>query len=321
MDKNNVKLYLCASKLKMMTKIKYGFILLFSLLAVVSCKKDDDGPEPPPPPRDRGEEAARAQQEIEAFLSTHFYNYEDFQNDPDNFKIKFDTIAGDNADKIPLIEQVLHKEVQDVVDSSVKYKLYYLKVREGGGERPHFSDYVTTTYEGRNMKLQIFDNGVQPVRLGLVEGRESQGVIRGFQQGIIEFKGAETVTENPDGTLTFENYGIGAVFIPSGLGYFQFPPSGVLKSYDQIIFSFELMASEIADHDGDGIPSYMEDLNGNQNLMDDDTDGDGVPNYLDDDDDGDGRLTKDEIIVHPDGTIEFPDTNGNGIPDYLDPTI
>ena len=65
----------------------------------------------------------------------------------------------------------------------------------------------------------------------------------------------------------------------------------------------------------------MEDLNGNQYLMDDDTDGDGVPNYMDPDDDGDRRLTRDEIIIHEDGTLEFPDKNNNGIPDYLDPSI
>lgn len=305
-----------------MTKIRYVFAVLMTVfLVVVGCKKDDDGLPAPPPPRDRGEEAARAQQEIEEFLSNHFYNYEDFEADPENFKIKFDSITGDNSSKTPLIEQVKFKEVKDVFDPSVTYKLYYLVVREGEGERPHFSDYTTNTYVGMRLTLEEFDSTVQPIRLSLVDGKTEQGIIRGLQQALIEFKGAANIIENPDGTLTFEDYGIGAVFIPSGLGYYQYPPTGIIKSYDQIIFTFELFASEVADHDGDGIPSYMEDLNGNQYLMDDDTDGDGMPNYLDEDDDGDGRLTKDEIIVHPDGTIEFPDTNGNGIPDYLDPTI
>lgn len=304
-----------------MIKLKFTFIgLLTSLLLVISCKKDDDSRQMEPP-RDRGEEALRAHIEIKEFLETHFYNYEDFQSDPDNFKLTIDTIAGENSNKIPLIEQVKSKEVKDVFDETVTYELYYLVVREGGGERPHFSDYVTNTYEGYTLRNEIFDNVVRPIRLSLVDGKEEVGVIRGLQQGIIEFKGATEVIENPDGTITFEDYGIGAVFIPSGLGYFQFPPSGTIRPYDQIYFTFELYASEIADHDGDGIPSYMEDLNGNQYLMDDDTDGDGIPNYLDNDDDGDGRLTKDEIIIHPDGTLEFPDTNGSGIPDYLDPDV
>ncbi len=307
----------------MMIRIKSGILLLVSLfLFSVSCKKDDDGLEPPIPPRDRGPEAVRAQAEIEAFLETHFYNYEDFEADPENFKLVFDTIAGDNASKIPLIQQVDFKEITDVFDNSVVYKLYYLKVREGQGERPHFSDNTTNTFEGRNLELDLFDSAVTPVEFNLVDNINSSGIIRGLQMALIEFKGASNVTSNPDGSLSFENYGIGAVFVPSGLGYYQYPPSGSgLKSYEQLIFSFELFSSRVMDHDEDGIPSYMEDLNGNQYLRDDDTDGDGVPNYLDNDDDGDRRLTRDEIIIHEDGSLEFPDRNGNGLPDYLDPSI
>lgn len=308
-----------------MSRIKYGFILLVTLFAfTVSCRKDDDSPPPPPPPRDRGEEAARAQVEIDSFLKTHFYNYLEFENPPADFdyKIKFDTISGDNASKIPLMDQISFKEVKDVVDGSVVYKLYYLKVREGAGDRPHFSDYTTNTYEGRTMTLDIFDSAVTPVRFNLVDDKTNPGIIRGLQLALIEFKGASNTITNPDGTLTFEDYGIGAVFVPAGLGYYQYPPSSQnIKPYDQLIFSFALFSREIADHDGDGIPSYMEDLNNNQYLVDDDTDGDGVPNYLDTDDDGDRRLTRDEIIINEDGSLEFPDKNGNGIPDYLDPSI
>lgn len=308
-----------------MIKIKYAFALLLAVMTVThSCKKDDDKIDPPPPPRDRGPEAARAQVEIEEFLATHFYNYEDFLNDPENFQIKFDTIAGDNASKTRLKDQVSFKEVQDLYDTSVTYKLYYLQVREGAGVRPHFSDYVTVTYDGRLMNLDLFDSSVVPIRLDLVDDRVSGrgGVIRGLQQALIEFKGAESITTNPDGTINAVDYGIGSVFIPSGLAYYNYPPvNGGLKAYEHLIFSFDLLGSVIADHDGDGIPSYMEDLNGNQWLMDDDTDGDGLPNYEDADDDGDGRPTRNEIIINEDGTIEFPDTNGNGIPDYLDPTV
>ncbi len=302
----------------MMIKIKYAFAILIVMLTVtVSCKKDDPGVTIIPP-RDRGEEAVRAQAEIEEFLETHFYNYEDFQADPENFKLKFDTIAGDNASKTPLIDQVSSKQVEDVIDSSVEYKLYYLNVRQGGGEKPHFSDYTINTYDGRLMNLDLFDSSVIPVRFNLVDSGTTPGIIRGLQQAIIEFNGATETITNPDGTLTFENYGIGAVFIPSGLGYFQYPPAGDLNPYDQVIFSFELFSSEVADHDSDGIVSYEEDLDGNGYLLDDDTDGDGLANYLDADDDGDGRLTKYEIEVDGDGNITFPDVDGDGIPDYLD---
>ena len=74
--------------------------------------------------------------------------------------------------------------------------------------------------------------------------------------------------------------------------------------------------------DDDGIPSELEDINGNGNLEDDDTDNDGIPNYLDFDDDGDNVPTEREIVIlNDDGTINTEltrDTDGDGTFDYLD---
>jgi uncharacterized membrane protein len=74
---------------------------------------------------------------------------------------------------------------------------------------------------------------------------------------------------------------------------------------------------ELLDADMDGISNANEDLNGNGNLEDDDTDGDGTPNYLDPDDDGDGVPTEDEDI---DGNGDPTDdnTDGDANPNYLD---
>ena len=49
------------------------------------------------------------------------------------------------------------------------------------------------------------------------------------------------------------------------------------------------------DHDEDGIPSHIEDLDGDENPFNDDTDADDIPNFLDLDDDGDGVLTINEL--------------------------
>src|SRR5690606_23100140 len=127
-------------------------------------------------------------------------------NDPENFKLVFDTIAGDNASKTPLMEQVSFTLVQDVVDTSVEYKLYFLEVREGLGDRPHFSDFTTNTYEGRTLTLDMFDSAVTPVRFNLVDDKTTPGIIRGLQMALIKFKGASNVTSNPDGTLSFEDF-------------------------------------------------------------------------------------------------------------------
>ncbi len=298
----------------MMHKIKYILPLIILVVSMLSsCKKDDDGGPVIVPPRDRGPEAIRAQDSIEQFLETHFYNYEEFQTPPLGFdyKIVFDTIAGDNADKIPLMEQVEFKNVLDRIDESVTYKFYYLNVNEGGGERPHFTDVVINSYEGRLLDLELFDSSTIPVRFDLTQ------VVEGYQAGIIEFNGAEQIINNPDGSLSFENYGIGAIFVPAGLGYYNFGAPGI-SAYEQLIFTFQLYESEIEDHDSDGIPSFMEDLNDNGYELDDDTDNDNIPNYADVDDDNDGRPTRDEIEIDDEGNITFPDVDGDGVPDYLD---
>ncbi|WP_177731358.1 RHS repeat domain-containing protein [Flavobacterium inviolabile] len=76
--------------------------------------------------------------------------------------------------------------------------------------------------------------------------------------------------------------------------------------------------------DGDGLYDIFEDVNNDNNLTNDDTDGDGIPNYLDLDDDGDGYATWEAIEgADPNGDhnpSDAIDSDGDGIPDYLDKT-
>ncbi len=104
--------------------------------------------------------------------------------------------------------------------------------------------------------------------------------------------------------------------MPSGLGYYIAPPSGILP-YSSLIFRFKVMGFNTTDHDNDGVPTYLEDLNDNHILTDDNTDGDAASNYLDIDDDADGVLTKHEDI-NDDGDPTNDDSDSDGIPNYLD---
>ena len=54
---------------------KITFILLFSIL-IISCKKEEQVELP----RDIAEQAVADDQILEDYLSTHFYNYEDFED-------------------------------------------------------------------------------------------------------------------------------------------------------------------------------------------------------------------------------------------------
>lgn len=358
-------------------KIKNVATVIFCLgLVVLSCKKDDDTDDPYiVPPRDRQEVYDEDIVKIEEYLQTHFYNYEEFEQNPvysdlsvmpylvtpnDTFEIVFDTIAGANSDKIPLMDQVLSKTV---VDSGIEYTLYYLVVREGLGGEIHPIDQVFANYKGLLMEDgTLFDSAVSAVPFHLTAVGEIRGVVPGFRESLIEFKTREGYTDNGDGTITNHNHGIGAVFVPSGLGYFSQTQINI-PSYSNLIFSFNPEKRTLFDHDSDGVFSYLEDINDNQDYFDDDTDGDGIPNFIDVDDDGDGTLTKDEVErtaytedenMQPfitnaaaqayydthataeellyniednnDGTftlntVIITDSNNDGVPDYLDSSV
>jgi len=291
------------------------FILSFiSALTLISCDEDDNGNAPEFEERDPEEQAIADEDSINDFLDTHFYNYEEFENPSDDFDymVRFDTIAGENADKTPLSEEE-NLEMKTVVNNDVEYNMYVLKVREGEGQQPKFTDSTLVNYRGELLNLSAFDNASTPVWFDLTT------LIKGFSAGIVEFKGATGFTVNPDNTVDFnDDYGIGALIFPSGLGYFSSSQPSI-PPYSPLIFNVQLLGVNEADHDRDGIPSWMEDLNENNNILDDDTDEDGTPNFADPDDDGDGTPTRDEIIINEDGSLEFPDSNGNGTPDYLDP--
>ena len=262
---------------------------------------------------------------IKAYLETHFYNYEEFNAPPADFdfKIRLDTIAGDNADKTPLINQV---NTQNITVSSfdffmedeevVEHTLYYLIVNEGVGESPTIGDDVVVRYQGSLLDNTIFDSSVSPVNFNL------SGVVRGFGNAVEKFKVGEGPIENGDGTVRYEDYGIGAVFMPSGLGYFQdISNQTSLARYSPLVFTFDLLSyAKDTDSDADGIPSLLEDLNGDGNLNNDDTDEDGIPNYGDLDDDGDGVPTLEEISDENGMVLTpYPDTDKDTIPDHLDP--
>ncbi len=79
----------------------------------------------------------------------------------------------------------------------------------------------------------------------------------------------------------------------------------------------QMSCIDLTDTDGDGVFDIDEDINGDGNLDNDDTDDDGIPNYLDEDDDGDGVNTADEDRDN-DGDPTNDDSDGDQIPDYLD---
>ncbi|WP_452224333.1 FKBP-type peptidyl-prolyl cis-trans isomerase [Lacinutrix chionoecetis] len=307
---------------------KFLIPTLYLLLFAFSCNNDDDASFTPIPDRDRQEVYDENIIEIETYLETHFFNYEDFDftnaNNPanDEFTVELDTISADNGtqDKTPIINYLnqpdgvyprLDIKTVNLDDDDVDYNLYILKVREGEGDSINALDAAAMVYEGTIPDGSIFDSAVgidsgQPFNLTGVGN--IGGVVAGFREGIIEFKTATGYTENTDGSFTSNNHGIGVVFMPSGLGYFSASPSAIIPQYSPLFFKLKVISRSNTDFDIDGIPSHIEHPDGDFTGADDNTDGDLLVNFIDNDDDGDGVLTRDEVQQNEyedDGTTQF----------------
>jgi hypothetical protein len=298
---------------------KFTISALLLIAMVSSCKKEDDGPTFVA--ADRTEQQVIDGDSLIGYLETHYYNSGTFET-PGNYHIEqiiikelpIDEVTGDylpmpDPDNNTLLIDAVLTRTTTYLD--VEYVYYVLNINEGGGERPNFSDDVRVNYSGMMQNDELFDSTVNPVTFDLLN------LIQAWRLVMPEFRASvgDPVIE-PDGTVSFDNYGLGVMFIPSGLAYFASPPLGVTR-YANLVFKFELYQTEINDHDVDLVPTYLEDLDDNGNVFDDDTDNDGIPNFLDVDDDADGVLTKFEDIDN-DGNPLNDDTDGDGIPNFLD---
>ncbi|THF49798.1 FKBP-type peptidylprolyl isomerase [Flavobacterium supellecticarium] len=266
--------------------------------------------------RDYGQQFASDIVAIENYLKTHYIEVDHNANgDVTNTTI---TAIPDGGSQVSIWDQTTYPLQTKIVKlHNIEYKVYYLKLAAGVGDAPCGIDKVYTSYKGLLLTDAQFDYAPNATEISLL------GAIKGWEYIFPEFKRG-TVTENPDGTLGYKDYGAGVVFLPSGLGYYA-SYVGSIPEYSPLIFSFKLYDIQFLDQDGDGVLSrYEYGFDANGALID--TDGDGVADVFDIDDDNDGVLTKDEIRI-PGSTTgaqytfdQIPlCTSGSGKKLHLDP--
>ena len=292
---------------------KSGTLVLLLAVFLSSCDSDDNNSSATAELRDFSEQFLVDDALLVDYLTTHFYNYEDFPRADDTVvTISIDTISGDNANKTPLIDQVqqLSVPITDPNGVVTNHTLYYLVAQQGSEleKNPSIVDSTYVSYRGELLTGTIFDQRNTPIWFDNIR------VVSGFRYGLQNFAPG-TFSQDADGIISFRDYGQGILFMPSGLGYYS-SAQGLIPAYAPIVFTVSVYTSNVADHDNDGVFSIDEDPDGDGNPLNDDTDGDGTPNLLDFDDDGDGILTYLELDVDNDGVID--DTDNDGIPDYLD---
>jgi hypothetical protein len=291
----------------------FKLLLSVTLLSafLFSCKKDDEGLTPVPP-RDRAEVYNEELPKIEEYLKTHYMVVNPTTWDVEVIKIPENgtqTSIWDQSE-YPLQHMVVKNDTRlftpqnlpngELVDDPVDYKVYYIKFNEGGGVNPHRLDSTFVSYKGWKLNNESFDGVASPVWFN------NEGVVSGFRYFLPILKSAVSQNINGDGTISFENFGAGMVFIPSGLGYFNQSRVNI-PAYSPLVFHVKLKRVFHRDADRDGVLNKDEDLNNNGDLYDDDTDGDGIPDFLDIDDDGDNVLTRREIrFVNGEGNCVKP---------------
>ena len=290
---------------------KLYLVLVILIFFLSSC--DSDNNSAAVETNDYSEQLAIDDALLVDYLSSHFYNYQDFpRSENEIVSIEIDTISGDNANKIPLIDQVQQISVPltDANNEIINHTLYYIVAQQGSEleRKPAIVDSTYVAYKGELLSGYKFDERVSPVWF------DNASVVSGFRYGL-QYFAPGTYSVNESGIIRFQDFGQGIIFMPSGIGYYA---SGLaaIPNYSPLVFSVSVYTTNESDHDNDGILSKNEDPDRDGNPFNDDTDSDGILNFNDIDDDGDGILTYNEFDKDKDGVVD--DSDNDGTPDYLD---
>ncbi|HEX9980659.1 MAG TPA: FKBP-type peptidylprolyl isomerase [Flavobacterium sp.] len=308
-----------------MNKI-FRILSIVFILSLTGCNPSD---EPKAAPlRDYQEQYAKDLANIEEFLKTHSYQAVSNPGGTDDQNVTFTEVPLNDPTAIwNSPDLVKDFTVDRQADHEVTYTLYYLKLREGGGAsgdkgQPTNVDAILAAYQGSYL-FEYFDptSGDRSLRYQLFESNpfpqsnlNLEGVIRGWSEIFPQFRPGD-YHDNEGEPTTYTDFGAGIMFLPSGLAYYnQAPTAAAIPQYSPLIFTFKLYEVIRLDQDQDGIPSYLEDLDGDrymriiaEGVNPDDTDGDKAPDYLDLDDDGDFVLTRIETqrpMIDPDDENE-----------------
>ena len=266
-------------------RYKVHFFFFLFLVLFYSCPDDTDDGLVEIPENDRTEQQLIDKDSLLGYFDTHYYNSAYLENNPGFTldEIIISELPEDGNLPDPDQNTILSDDIITLTTTyfDIEYEYYIIKISQGESETsPNFSDRVRVNYEGSLMDGIIFDSASTPVDFDLTN------TIAGWGRVLPEFNNATGFVVNNDGTVDYNNPGIGIMFLPSGMGYYS-SAAGSVPVYSNLIFKFKLLESEENDHDYDNVPSHLEDLDGNLDLTDDNTDDDPYADFVDRDDDND----------------------------------
>jgi FKBP-type peptidyl-prolyl cis-trans isomerase FkpA len=268
-----------------MNKIKNIFLLLLlGVVVMYSCSEDNNAFANPFLDVNHEELALRDNDSIVKFLKNNYYD------------VSLDSIKTLVDGEIALFDDTSKLKTISVIDNDIEHTLYVYVIEEGQPApvkgNPTVMDSVYVKYSGRaffNAQLQTSNFEINNTGIWFT----LSNVIKGWKHGFTKLLGGELKKEaNGDtfnGPITYLNTGKGFLVIPSGLAYTSSNANNYSNTFvdTNLVFFVELLdIVEDTDHDNDGVPSILEDANG-----------DGDP------------------------TNDFNDNSNPTLPDYLNPNI
>lgn len=232
-----------------------------------------------------------------------------------------------NLPKDPITLRVKHQGTQSYFDSTLKDVLPGYDISNGSyvGWCGHKTKNIKTNYDYNKTYLYSVYNTSLPTHLRHQNWSKVNYILNNkhpsahwwqIQYAIWYLLDFGDSGLNSYGQSMIENASLyGDIFYPT---YFDI--IGILADPGENVqrhFIEHHLIDPYGDADGDGIYNIDEDLNGDGNPYNDNTDGDGLSNWLDVDDDGDSVNTSDEDI-NGDGDPRNDDTDSDGKPNYLD---
>ena len=167
---------------------KYTTFLLVLILGFAGCKKNDMDVTVVPE-RDRAEQQLVDKDSLLGYLNTHYFNASTFET-PGNYTTSDLIIAelpkDENGNYLELPDPYNNQLLIDAVEIrtttylDTEYEYYLLKLNQGAGNIPHFTDDISVNYSGNLMDETVFDSTVNPIVLYLVN------LVQGWRNVLVE---------------------------------------------------------------------------------------------------------------------------------------
>lgn len=223
------------SKVKDM-KLKIVIISILLTSVFLSCQKDDTPAVVTlPQKKDYQTQYNEDIVKIENYLKTHSISVVSNPGFSDDQNVSYDVVPNLDVNSIwgtnPLVPKT-NVFTKLVTVENVVHKIYYLKLQDGVGISPNTNNQIKAYY-----KCILLNNESTIVETGSETGviLKMNQLILGWQNILPEFK-MGTIS----GSNQYSDFGVGIMFLPSALAYYDNNEIAKIPAYSVVGYNFKL---------------------------------------------------------------------------------